>query len=99
LLILTVCGYLRRSSSQRTFKPVVVGVFAIRLTIVAWVGNGRPRQFRLMNEFITSILQDRQPMVNVYEALAMTVPGVVAHQSTLKGGGTLKVPQFDPPRA
>ncbi|MEN6425310.1 MAG: Gfo/Idh/MocA family oxidoreductase [Phycisphaerales bacterium] len=49
----------------------------------------------LMNEFIASILQDREPMVNVYEALAMTVPGVVAHQSALKGGETLKVPQFD----
>jgi len=49
----------------------------------------------LMNEFITAILQDREPMVNVYEALAMTVPGVVAHQSALKGGETLKVPQYD----
>jgi predicted dehydrogenase len=51
----------------------------------------------LCNEFITSILQDREPLVNVYEALAMTVPGIVAHQSALKGGETLKVPQFDPP--
>jgi len=49
----------------------------------------------LMNEFVTAILQDREPMVNVYEALAMTVPGVVAHQSALKGGETLKIPQFD----
>jgi predicted dehydrogenase len=49
----------------------------------------------LMNEFVTAILQDRDPMVNVYEALAMTVPGIVAHQSALQGGETLKVPQFD----
>jgi len=26
----------------------------------------------------------------------MTVPGVVAHQSALKDGEALKVPQFDP---
>jgi hypothetical protein len=51
---------------------------------------------QLSNEFITSILEDREPMVNVYEALAMTVPGVVAHQSALKDGETLKIPQFDP---
>ena len=51
---------------------------------------------QLSNEFITSILEDRQPMVNVYESLAMTVPGVVAHQSALKDGETLKIPQFDP---
>jgi predicted dehydrogenase len=48
----------------------------------------------LANEFITSILEDREPMVNVYEALAMTVPGIVAHQSALKDGETLKVPQY-----
>lgn len=49
----------------------------------------------LMNEFVTAILQDRDPMVNVYEALAMTVPGIIAHQSALQDGETLKVPQFD----
>jgi hypothetical protein len=48
----------------------------------------------LANEFITAILEDRQPLVNIYEALAMTVPGVVAHQSALKGGETLKIPQL-----
>jgi len=53
----------------------------------------------LTDEFITSILQDREPLVNVYAALAMTVPGIVAHQSALKGGETLKVPQYDPPGA
>ena len=48
----------------------------------------------LSNEFITAILEDREPLVNVYEALAMTVPGIVAHQSALKDGETLTVPQF-----
>ena len=53
----------------------------------------------LANEFITAILEDRQPMVNVHEALAMTVPGIIAHQSALKDGETLKIPQYDPPKA
>ena len=48
----------------------------------------------LANEFITSILEDRQPLVNIYEALAMTVPGIIAHQSALKDGETLNVPQY-----
>jgi hypothetical protein len=33
-------------------------------------------------------------LVNIYEALAMTVPGVVAHQSALKNGERLKIPQY-----
>lgn len=48
----------------------------------------------LANEFIMSIIEDREPMVNIYEALAMTVPGIVAHQSALRDGETLKIPQF-----
>jgi hypothetical protein len=53
----------------------------------------------LCDEFITSILQDREPLVNIYEALAMTVPGIVAHQSALRDGETLKVPQFERPKS
>ncbi len=52
----------------------------------------------LTDEFLTSILKDRQPLVNIYEALALTVPGIIAHQSALKGGETLKVPPYDPPK-
>jgi hypothetical protein len=48
---------------------------------------------------VTAILEDRQPLVNIYEALAMTIPGIVAHQSALKDGETMKVPQYDPPKA
>jgi len=50
----------------------------------------------LADEFITSILENREPLVNVYEALAMTVPGIVAHKSALKDGETLDIPQFAP---
>lgn len=50
----------------------------------------------LTNEFVHAILEDRSPLVNVYEALAMTVPGIIAHQSALKDGELFKVPSFDP---
>jgi predicted dehydrogenase len=53
----------------------------------------------LMHEFVSAILEDREPMVNVYEALAMTVPGIIAHQSALKDGESLKIPQFERPKA
>ncbi|UCF14540.1 MAG: Gfo/Idh/MocA family oxidoreductase [Phycisphaerales bacterium] len=53
----------------------------------------------LSNEFIMSIIEDREPLVNIFEALAMTVPGIIAHQSALKDGETLKIPQYAPPGA
>ena len=49
----------------------------------------------LVNEFITALLENREPAVNIYEALAMTAPGIVAHQSALKGGELLPVPAYD----
>ncbi|MHC4738082.1 MAG: Gfo/Idh/MocA family protein [Planctomycetota bacterium] len=48
----------------------------------------------LTNEFLESILLDRIPLVNIYQALSMTVPGIVAHQSAMKDGENLKVPQY-----
>ena len=48
----------------------------------------------LMNEFVTAILQNRQPLVHVAMALNMTVSGIVAHESALKGGEWLKIPQY-----
>lgn len=49
---------------------------------------------RLTDEFISAILQDRTPLVNVALALNMTVAGIVAHQSAMKNGELLKIPQY-----
>jgi len=48
----------------------------------------------LMNEFVTAILENRQPLVNVAMALNLTVSGIVAHQSALKDGELMKIPQY-----
>ena len=49
---------------------------------------------QLTNEFITAILQDRVPLVDIAQSLNMTVAGIVAHQSALKDGELLKIPQY-----
>lgn len=48
----------------------------------------------LMHEFVTAILQDRTPLVEITVALNLTVAGIVAHRSALKDGETMKIPQF-----
>ena len=47
-----------------------------------------------MNEFVTAVLQNRTPLVDVAMALNLTVSGIVAHQSALKNGELLKIPQY-----
>jgi len=48
----------------------------------------------LTHEFIDAVVSARKPTVDVYEAVAYTAPGIVAHQSSLKGGELLKIPDF-----
>ena len=49
----------------------------------------------LTHEFIDSLLHNRRPAIDVHEALAYTAPGIIAHQSALKDGDYLKIPNFD----
>jgi predicted dehydrogenase len=59
-------------------------------------GHGGSATF-ISAEFVNALLEEREPEIDVYESLAMTVPGIVAHQSAYKDGEQLEVPQFDPP--
>jgi len=54
-------------------------------------GNSHPF---ITHEFVASIVEDRLPAVNVWEAIAYTMPGLVAHQSALQGGVQLKIPEL-----
>jgi hypothetical protein len=47
-----------------------------------------------MNEFVVSLLENRKPLVDIAIALRMTTAGIVAHQSALKNGEWLKIPQY-----
>jgi predicted dehydrogenase len=48
----------------------------------------------LMNEFVTAILEERKPLVDIVWALNMTVSGIVAHESALRDGELMKIPQY-----
>lgn len=56
-------------------------------------GHGGSHGF-LTNEFVTAILENREPFVDIVMALNLTVPGIVAHQSALKDGERMKIPQY-----
>jgi len=49
---------------------------------------------QLTNDFVESILLDRKSIVDVSEALNMTLAGVIAHKSALKDGEWMKIPQY-----
>ncbi|PVD49862.1 oxidoreductase [Terrimonas sp.] len=49
----------------------------------------------ITHEFVDAIINDRTPEVDVYESIAYTAPGIVAHQSALKRGEYMAIPGFD----
>ncbi|MEJ6719545.1 MAG: Gfo/Idh/MocA family oxidoreductase [Akkermansiaceae bacterium] len=48
----------------------------------------------LTSEFIDAILRDREPWIDIAQSLNMTVAGIVAHQSALRDGELMKIPQY-----
>ena len=48
----------------------------------------------LSAEFIDALVEGREPTVDLYESIAMTAPGIVAHESAMKGGELLEVPEL-----
>ncbi len=56
-------------------------------------GHGGSHTF-LTHEFVSAVLEDRHPAVNIWEAIAYTLPGIVAHQSALRGGETMRVADY-----
>lgn len=61
-------------------------------------GHGGSAVF-ISAEFINALLEDREPAIDLYEGLAMNIPGILAQQSAQRGGEQLKVPQFERPQA
>lgn len=60
------------------------------------VRSGHANSHTLISyDFIEALVHNREPAVDLYESLAMTVPGIVAHQSSLAGGKPLDIPSFD----
>ena len=57
-------------------------------------GHGGSAVF-ISAEFVNALVEDREPEIDLRHSLAMTVPGIVAHQSALRHGEQLPVPQFD----
>jgi len=49
----------------------------------------------ITHEFISSIIENRKPEVDVHEALAYTVPGIIAHESALKNGEMMNIPTLE----
>jgi predicted dehydrogenase len=79
-------------SGRKDDVPPAIARFPLPPGVAAG-GHGGSHGY-LMSEFVEAILLDRDPLVDVAQSLNMTVSGIVAHQSALKGGEVMKIPQY-----
>ena len=49
---------------------------------------------KMMEDFLSCLLEHRKPDFDVDFAIAMTLPGVIGHESALKGGANLEIPKI-----
>ena len=56
-------------------------------------GHGGSHTY-LVNEFVMSVAENRQPTTNAWEAVRWMAAGATAHKSALKGGELIAVPDW-----
>jgi predicted dehydrogenase len=66
---------------------------AEHLSFIQGAGHGGSHP-HLVNEFVTALVEDRDPWPNAPLSANWTCVGICAHQSALKGGEIVKLPQF-----
>jgi hypothetical protein len=59
------------------------------------VSNGHEGSHHfLADDFVTAVNSGSLPPVNAWVAARYTMPGIIAHESALKGGTRLEIPDF-----
>lgn len=77
--------YDKKSEADTARPPLPPGVKA--------GGHGGSHGY-LMSEFVEAVLAERRPWIDIEQSLNMTVAGIVAHQSAMKDGERLKIPDY-----
>jgi len=63
------------------------------LSFIQGSGHGGSHP-HLVHEFLTALLEDREPYPNAQQSANITCVGILAHESAMKGGEIIKLPEF-----
>jgi predicted dehydrogenase len=78
---------------QRFTTRGVYGGEQQHLSFIQGSGHGGSHP-HMVHEFLSSIVEDREPFPNARQAANWTCVGILAHESALCGGETIKLPAF-----
>jgi len=78
---------------RRFVRPTRVQLGGMSEPVDVGAHHGGSHPF-LVHEFISSIVEGREPLVGALRAAAWTAPGICAHESALAGGTAVAVPDY-----
>lgn len=78
---------------QRFTTKGVYGKDQQHLSFIQGAGHGGSHP-HMTHEFVMSIVEDRDPFPNARQAANWTAVGILAHESAMRGGETIKLPEF-----
>ncbi len=78
---------------QRFTTKGVYGEDEQHLSFIQGAGHGGSHP-HMAHEFIASIKEDRDPFPNAQQSANWTAVGILAHESAMDGGITIKLPEF-----
>lgn len=84
---------------DETYKPVEMSTTPLDADASQAASGHGGADFKPIDTFIRSILDDTTPPLDVYLTAELTAPAILAAESSERGGVTLDVPDFRKPRA
>lgn len=63
------------------------------LSFIQGSGHGGSHP-HLVHEFLTAVVEDRDPFPNVFESANWTSVGILAHESAMQGGKIIQLPEY-----
>ncbi len=86
-------AHLLPEAVQRFTTKGVYGDEAQHLSFIQGAGHGGSHP-HLAHEFVMSIVEDRDSFPNAKQSANWTAVGILAHESALKGGELIRLPEF-----
>jgi predicted dehydrogenase len=78
----------------RTMIPLPLGENVPGAPSAATQGGHGTLEYYMVQDFMESVRNDTPPPLDIYAALEMTLPGLCAHESAMRGGEPVAIPDW-----
>ena len=86
-------SFARLSSAPDSFEGAMMELPLGTSTTGATGGHGGA-DAKMLRDFIRCIIEDTDPPLDVDDGIRMSLPGIIANESALRGGETLEIPDI-----